>query len=114
MIGADPKKGCKPLTRASGHIILMQRGDCAYTTKLRNAEIRGAAGVIVTNDIQQGYFEMVAGSNVTTDDLTIPMGSVPISIGRELWEIVESKRIVVCRVLDLICACETHMFCLPD
>lgn len=102
MIGADPKMGCKPLTKARDHIVLMQRGDCRYATKLRNAEIRGAAGVIVTNHIQQGYFEMIAASNVTVDDLTIPMGSVPISIGRELWEMVESKRSVVSRAVILI------------
>lgn len=98
LVAANPRVGCTPVTNALGAIVLMERGDCKYVTKLRNAAVRGAKGVIVTNNIQQGYFEMIAAANVTTSDLTIPMGSVPISIGRELWQLVESGRSVVLRV----------------
>lgn len=95
MVGANPREGCSQLMDAFNVIVLAERGKCTFTTKLRNAEERGALGVIVTNNIQQGYFEMAAAQNVSTHDLTIPMGSIPVSIGRELWDFVESKRSMV-------------------
>ncbi|GMH38149.1 hypothetical protein BSKO_06033 [Bryopsis sp. KO-2023] len=95
--GAIPRTGCTPLTGSvKGSIVIVERGDCKFVTKLRNAQMRNALGVIVTNNFQHGYFQMT--SNVTTDDLTIPMGAVPLSIGRELWEMVELNREMVVKV----------------
>ncbi|MGH3681231.1 MAG: S8 family serine peptidase [Natronosporangium sp.] len=47
----EPANGCTPIsTDLTGRIALIDRGVCAFTIKVRNAEAAGAAGVIVANN----------------------------------------------------------------
>ncbi|MPZ28144.1 MAG: S8 family serine peptidase [Micromonosporaceae bacterium] len=48
----EPANGCTPIsTDLTGQIALIDRGVCAFTVKIRNAEAAGAAGVIVANSV---------------------------------------------------------------
>ena len=90
LAAGSPVKGCTPLvTDIQGAIVVLERGDCEFVVKLRNAQEKGASGVIVTNNfVGGGYNEMSAAGSV--GDLTIPMASVPQSIGRHLWGLLQS------------------------
>lgn len=48
----EPANGCTAIgTDLTGMIALIDRGVCSFTTKIRNAETAGAAGVIVANSV---------------------------------------------------------------
>jgi hypothetical protein len=54
--GTDPMEaGCKKITPdpswASPFILLVNRGECHFTEKVRNAQHAGAVGVIVADDV---------------------------------------------------------------
>lgn len=44
----------------------------------------------MTNDLETGYFEMIA-ENEDVDDLTIPIASLPKNDGRRLWTLLEKE-----------------------
>lgn len=47
-----PANGCGAIsTNLAGKIALIDRGDCTFTTKVRNAEAAGAIGVLVVNNV---------------------------------------------------------------
>jgi hypothetical protein len=52
----------------------------ADALQLRNAQAAGAIGIIVTNDVQTGYFAM--GADNPSEVFNIPMGGVPLGVGR--------------------------------
>jgi extracellular elastinolytic metalloproteinase len=58
--GSDtPTFGCNsPLNDVSNKIVLIDRGDCNFVTKVLNAESSGAIGVIVINNTSEGPFSM--------------------------------------------------------
>ena len=81
--GPSPTDACTPLTNAAavaGNFALVDRGTCAFTVKVKNAQDAGAIGVVVANTLGRGPFGM-AGVDPT---ITIP--SVGIS---------EANRIVI-------------------
>jgi len=70
--------GCGAFTNASqvaGRIALIDRGNCAFTAKVKNAQTAGAIGAIVADNIVEGLGGM-AGTDAT---ITIP--SVLVSMG---------------------------------
>ena len=63
--------GCSPLTNAAavaGHIALIDRGTCAFTVKVKNAQDAGAVAVIIGNTLGRGQF----GPTGTDATITIP------------------------------------------
>jgi hypothetical protein len=65
--------GCEPFTVPGGSLALLDRGSCNFTVKVKNAQVGGAAGVIVVNN---------SGGNPITmggDDATITIPSAMIS-----------------------------------
>ncbi len=67
---------CSPLTNGAavtGKIALVDRGACAFTIKVKNAQNAGAIGVIIGNTLGRGAFGMVG------TDPTITISSVGIS-----------------------------------
>src|SRR5262249_32136716 len=64
--------GCEtPFTNAaalSGKIAFIDRGTCAFTTKVKNAQVNGAIGAIIANNAGTGIFDM-SGTDAT---ITIP------------------------------------------
>ena len=69
--GPSTTDGCSPLTNApamAGNIALVDRGTCAFTIKVKNAQNAGAIGAVVANINGGGAFGM-AGADAT---ITIP------------------------------------------
>jgi Zn-dependent metalloprotease len=67
----SPTNGCTALTNAaevSGKIALIDRGVCAFTVKVKNAQDAGAIGVVVANNVGVGVQPM-GGADPT---ITIP------------------------------------------
>ncbi len=58
----------------SGRIALVDRGTCGFITKVKNAQLNGAAGVLVANNVATGVFPM-GGTDptITTPSLFISL-----------------------------------------
>ncbi|NHX34500.1 serine protease, partial [Escherichia coli] len=71
---------CSPLTNAAqvaGNIALIDRGDCTFVTKVANAQVAGAVGVIIANNAGEGLITMTGAG----PGLSIPAVSVGQSLG---------------------------------
>ena len=69
---------CEALTNAAeftgkDKIALIDRGDCAFVTKVKNAQNAGAIGVIIANNVPGGIFTM-GGSDPTIDIPSVFIG----------------------------------------
>jgi len=70
-----PADGCTAITNdVTGKIALIDRGVCTFTTKIRNAENAGAAGVLVVNNSAGDPTAM--GADGTLPEPTIPAAMV--------------------------------------
>ena len=69
-----PANGCDPIAEdLTGQIALIRRGECTFTTKIRNAQEAGAIGVLVYNN--------VAGDPVAmAHDGTDPFPTIPAAM----------------------------------
>lgn len=67
----DPVKGCTTLsnTNLTGKIALIERGDCDFVVKFKNAQNKGAIGVIVYNATNSPAVGNMGGTDTT---ITIP------------------------------------------
>lgn len=66
---ASPADGCTAIsTTLTGLIAVIDRGTCAFTVKVKNAQLKGATGVIVANNAGDGLISM-GGTDST---ITIP------------------------------------------
>ncbi|HPC84383.1 MAG TPA: S8 family serine peptidase [Thermoanaerobaculaceae bacterium] len=75
LVRANPPRACTPLTNASsmaGKIAFLDRGDCLFTVKVRNAQLAGAVAAIVANN-ESGVVYMAG------DDPSITIPAVSIS-----------------------------------
>ncbi len=72
--------GCAPLAAGSltGQIALLSRGTCDFTTKVRNAQAAGAAGVLMVNRVA-GEAPFIMGGNGEPNQPTIPAFMVGLS-----------------------------------
>ncbi len=69
--------GCEPLTNGaivSGKIALIDRGNCNFDIKVKNAQVAGAVGVIIANNQGDGLVTM--GGDTVTDGITIVIPAV--------------------------------------
>lgn len=72
---ASVTDGCQPiLNNVSGKLALLDRGSCTFKTKVRNAQVAGAIGVIIANN-------SAAAPGTMGDDATI---TTVITIGAQL------------------------------
>ena len=73
-----PSNGCTAITNnVSGQIVLIARGSCTFSTKIRNAQNAGASSVIVYNPISMGQ-------DGTPNQPTIPAAMVSKSNGQAM------------------------------
>jgi hypothetical protein len=62
---------CEPIVNdVTGAIVLIDRGTCSFVTKVRNAELAGAAGAIIANNAGDDVITM--GDDGTGGDITVP------------------------------------------
>lgn len=75
LVRANPARGCTAFTNASsiaGKIAFIDRGDCLFTVKVKNAQLAGAFAAVVANN-EAGVVYMAG------DDPTITIPAVSIS-----------------------------------
>lgn len=68
---ANPYKGCSAITGVTGKIALIERGDCEFGAKAKNAQDAGAIAVMIVNNIDGGPVGMGAGA--VGGSVTIPV-----------------------------------------
>jgi hypothetical protein len=92
-IGPSTTDGCAPFTNAAavaGRVALIDRGNCDFVVKVRNAQAAGAIGAVIANHRNDGDGDGVPDTNGVADmggtDLTITIPSVGVSFheGAEL------------------------------
>ena len=69
-----------PFTNAgalSGKIAFIDRGNCSFTVKVKNAQLNGAIGAIIANNVDTGILDM-SGTDAT---ITIPSQFISLSDG---------------------------------
>jgi minor extracellular serine protease Vpr len=81
--GASLSTACSALTGSfAGQIVLVSRGTCSFSTKIRNAQAAGAAAVLVANNAAGDPAGMA--SDGTANQPTIPAYMVAIGAGQTL------------------------------
>lgn len=68
---------CAPLASAVSGIVLISRGSCSFSTKIRNAQAAGAAAVLVANNVAGDPVAMAADG--TPNQPTVPAYQVGLS-----------------------------------
>ncbi|HKY28098.1 MAG TPA: PA domain-containing protein [Pyrinomonadaceae bacterium] len=67
-VGPSTTDGCSALTNAgavSGKIALIDRGDCLFVEKVKNAQNAGAVGVVIANNVANPAIIQLGGSDVS-------------------------------------------------
>lgn len=73
---------CTPLVNAvAGKIVLVDRGDCAFTVKVKNAQNAGAIAVIAADNVAGSPPQGLGGADAT---ITIPSGRITLADGNAL------------------------------
>ena len=73
---------CTPLTNAvAGKIVLVDRGDCTFTVKVKNAQDAGAIAVIAADNAAGSPPQGLGGADAT---ITIPSGRITLADGNAL------------------------------
>jgi len=81
LYGSAATDACSPITsNVSGKIALIDRGTCAFTIKVKNAQNAGAIGAVIVDNTVEGLFGM-SGTDAT---ITIPAVLVTMSDGATL------------------------------
>ena len=79
-------QGCDPLTGLAGKVVLIQRGTCSFYQKALDAQLGGAAGVVIYNNAPGILSPTVEGAQA----ITIPVVLVAQSDGASLAAQVNS------------------------
>ncbi len=82
--GASPTDGCGPLTNAAqvaGNIALLDRGTCAFTVKVKNAQNAGAIAVVIADNVLAEPPPGLGGADPT---ITIPSGRITLPAGNAI------------------------------
>ncbi|MBK8259638.1 MAG: M36 family metallopeptidase [Polyangiaceae bacterium] len=64
----------------TGKVAIVDRGTCTFTVKVKNAQLAGAIGVLIANNVPDGAF----GPSGTDNTISIPSGMVTQSDGTTL------------------------------
>ncbi len=76
----DNTEGCEPLTGLTGQVVLIQRGTCSFHQKAYEAQLGGAAGVVIYNNAPGILSPTVEGD----EPITIPVVFVSQADGEAL------------------------------
>ncbi|BDA48510.1 probable serine protease/ABC transporter B family protein tagD [Coccomyxa sp. Obi] len=86
LLAANPMDACTALLWPESFrnaVVLAQRGNCTFATKVSNAQKAGAVAVLMANNGTTGFFRMQPDS--TTSAISIPSASFPFSTAMPLW-----------------------------
>jgi len=89
---ANPTFGCVTIPAGSlnGKIAVIDRGECAFTVKVKNAQNAGAIGVIIVNNVSGGVIAL-GGTDAT---VTIPSVMVSLEDGTLLKNTMQSQTVM--------------------
>ncbi|HEV8632059.1 MAG TPA: PA domain-containing protein [Thermoanaerobaculia bacterium] len=82
--GAGPSTtdGCSPLTNAvAGNVVLLDRGTCGFTVKVKNAQNAGAVAAVIADNVAGSPPAGLGGVDPT---ITIPSARVTLAAGNAL------------------------------
>lgn len=80
--GPSTTNGCTPLTNpVAGRIVLLDRGLCGFTVKVKNAQDAGAIGVLIADNVAGAPPPGLGGADPT---ITIPSGRITLADGNAL------------------------------
>lgn len=65
----------------NGKIVIIRRGNCNFTVKVKNAQTRGAVAVIIVNNVSEPEFVSMSGADAT---ITIPAICMSFDDGENL------------------------------
>ncbi|KAK3155700.1 hypothetical protein QOZ80_2BG0206480 [Eleusine coracana subsp. coracana] len=92
---ADPSDCCtSPREKVTGDVLVVERGNCTFTTKARVAEAAGASAIIIINHMQELY-KMVCDSKETELDINIPAVLLPKDAGAALQRHLTHGKVLV-------------------
>ncbi|CAN1157375.1 Signal peptide peptidase-like 4 [Linum perenne] len=95
---ADPPDCCsKPRNKLTGEVIMVQRGNCSFTTKSNIAEEAGASAILIVN-YRTELFKMVCEENETDLDIGIPAVMLPQDAGTTLQNYMSSNASVLLQI----------------
>jgi Zn-dependent metalloprotease len=80
--GPSTTDGCSPLTNGAavnGNVALIDRGGCAFTVKVKNAQNAGASAVVIANNV-----DAVQGMGGADATITIPSLLISLSNGNAI------------------------------
>jgi hypothetical protein len=91
---ASPQLGCQPSPAGAytGKAVFIRRGDCEFGLKSLNAELSGAAAVIIVNNIDGAPPGMAAGS--VGGQVTIPVFAITLADGNRIIEAISAGETV--------------------
>ncbi|HEX8491902.1 MAG TPA: M4 family metallopeptidase [Pyrinomonadaceae bacterium] len=82
---ATVNDGCQPIGNVSGKIALIDRGNCGFKLKVKNAQDGGATGVIIANIASSANsLSNMADDPTITTPITIPAVNVLFSTGNTI------------------------------
>jgi len=82
-------------TDVSGKIAVIQRGNCEFYTKARNAQDNGAAAVIIFNEGQEGRTGSVVGNLGDDSDITIPVIGLSYASAQALHTLTQDSAVTL-------------------
>ncbi|CAI5745687.1 unnamed protein product [Peronospora destructor] len=97
LIVADPVNACSvgpdfPQDSVRGKIMLVQRGDCDFEVKARNAITWGALGVIIVNTEDNDLVIVMGGTDENTENATDELLDIPVvMVPRRLGEWLKTR-----------------------
>lgn len=81
---SDPRDCCRrPNKKLTGDVIMVDRGNCTFTTKANNAELADASAILIVNN-QKELYKMVCDPEETDLDIKIPAVMLPQDAGSSL------------------------------
>ncbi|XP_054790896.1 signal peptide peptidase-like 2 isoform X1 [Prosopis cineraria] len=84
LILSDPRDCCSPpKNKLAGDVIMVDRGNCKFTTKANNAENANASAILIRNN-QKELYKMVCEPDETDLDIHIPAVMLPQDAGTRL------------------------------
>ncbi|KAJ3672223.1 hypothetical protein LUZ60_006944 [Juncus effusus] len=84
---ADPPNCCTTPKKVDGDVFLVNRGDCKFTKKAREAEAAGASAILIVNHHKELY-KMVCDHNETELNITIAAVMLPQDAGISLQDLL--------------------------
>uniref|UniRef100_A0A2P2JZE4 Uncharacterized protein MANES_01G059500 n=2 Tax=Rhizophora mucronata TaxID=61149 RepID=A0A2P2JZE4_RHIMU len=88
---SHPRDCCTPpKNKLARDVIMVDRGNCRFTTKANNAEAAGASAILIINN-QKELYKMVCEPDETDLDIQIPAVMLPQDAGASLEKLILSN-----------------------